>query len=75
MLGDLLAVGGELDPARFAATPDLDLGLDHAGVADLVGGVLRLLDRGRMAALGTGTPWRANSCLPWYSSRSIGGGL
>src|SRR3954452_20574635 len=23
--------------------------------------------------LGTGTPWRAKSCLPWYSSRSIGG--
>src|SRR5918992_6252853 len=23
--------------------------------------------------LGTGTPWRANSCLPWYSRRSIGG--
>src|SRR5881409_3734445 len=22
---------------------------------------------------GTGTPWRANSCFPWYSSRSIGG--
>jgi len=21
--------------------------------------------------LGTGTPWRAKSCLPWYSSRSI----
>src|SRR3954447_14087683 len=20
---------------------------------------------------GTGTPWRANSCLPWYSSRSM----
>src|SRR5579884_676620 len=22
---------------------------------------------------GTGTPWRANTCLPWYSSRSIRG--
>src|SRR5919108_5892997 len=22
--------------------------------------------------LGTGTSWRANSCFPWYSSRSIG---
>src|SRR6185437_6627887 len=22
---------------------------------------------------GTGTPWRANTCFPWYSSRSIRG--
>ena len=64
MLLGLGAVLAELDPAELAAAADLDLGLDDARVADLVGGGDRLLDRAGRLALGTGTPWRANSCLP-----------
>ncbi len=54
MLLGLVAVLGDLDPSRLAAAPDLDLGLDHAGVADLVRRGDRLLDRLRVLALGHG---------------------
>ncbi len=39
-LGSVL---GQLDPAQFAAATDLDLGLDHARVADGIGGGHRLV--------------------------------
>ena len=68
------AILRDLDPAGLAAAADLDLGLDHAGIADVIGGGDRLLDADGGRPSGTGTPWRANSCLPWYSSRSIGSG-
>jgi 4-amino-4-deoxy-L-arabinose transferase-like glycosyltransferase len=32
---------------------------------------LRIAQIGPQLILGTGTPWRANSCLPWYSRRSM----
>ena len=76
-LGVLLGLGrvvGELDAAGLAAAADQHLGLDDARVADLVGGGDGLLDRaGAALPSGTGTPWRAKSCLPWYSRRSISG--
>ena len=34
---DLLGVGGQLDAARLASPADLHLGLDHHGIASLVG--------------------------------------
>ena len=68
----LLLVGGDLDAAELAASADLHLGLDGTGVTDLVGGRDRVVARCRRQPLGTGMPWRANSCLPWYSRRSIG---
>ena len=47
----LLAVGGDLDPARLAATADQHLGLDRAGVADPLRRGDGLLDgRGDLAA-------------------------
>ena len=48
----LLAVGGDLDAAGLAAAADQDLRLDDAGIAELVGGGDRLLDRGGGRALG-----------------------
>ena len=70
----LAAVLRDLDAAGLAAAADQHLRLDHARVADLVGGGDRLLDGRRPARrTGTGTPWRANSCLPWYSRRSMRG--
>ena len=41
-LGVLLRLGpvlGDLDPAGLAASADLHLGLDHAGIADLLRGL------------------------------------
>jgi len=69
----LRLVAGDLDAAELATPTDLDLGLDGARVADLVRRRGRLIDRRGDLALGTGMPWRASSCLPWYSSRSISG--
>ena len=40
---------GELDAARLAAAADLDLGLDHDRVAELLGGLDGLLHGGRVA--------------------------
>ena len=42
----LVGVGGELDAARLAAAAHLHLGLDHDRVADAVGDLDRLVDRG-----------------------------
>ena len=39
----LLAGGRDLDPARFAAPADQDLGLDHARIAERLGGLDGLL--------------------------------
>ena len=50
----LLAVVRELDPARLAAAADQDLGLDHARVAERLGGLDRLLHGGRGTALRDG---------------------
>ena len=56
MLARLARVLGELDPAGLPAAPDLDLGLDHAGVADAVGRGHGLLHtRGHLAG-GDGDP-------------------
>ena len=41
----LLAVVRELDAARLAAAADQDLGLDHARIAERLGGLDGLLDR------------------------------
>ena len=50
----LRRVLGDLDAARLSAAADLDLRLDHAGVADRLGGLDRLLDAGGRLALGHG---------------------
>ena len=72
MLQRLVAIVGDLDPAGLAPLADPHLRLDHARVADLLSGLHR---GGTVSAVparsGTGTPCLANSCLPWYSSRSI----
>ena len=56
MLLGLLAVLGDLDPAGLAAAADLHLRLDHAGVADLVGGGDGLFDGGGGGPVGHGHP-------------------
>jgi hypothetical protein len=53
-----------LMPPGLAAPADQHLRLDDARVADLVGGGHRLVDVVAGEPEGTGTPWRANSCLP-----------
>ena len=50
MLARLVAVLGELDAAGLAAAADLHLRLDDARVADLVGRLDGLVDRGRRGA-------------------------
>ena len=65
--GVLLGLGPvlrDLDPAGLAAAADQHLGLDHARVADLLGGLDGVLDGVGDASVGTGTPWRAKSCFP-----------
>ena len=52
MLLGLGAVVGDLDPAELAAAADLDLRLDRARVADLLGGGDRLLHGARRLAGG-----------------------
>ena len=56
MLLRLGAVLGELDAARLAPAADLDLRLDHHGVAQVVGRLDRLCDSGGMPPLGHGHP-------------------
>jgi hypothetical protein len=50
----LRARGGELDPAGLAAPADLDLGLDHDRVAELLGGRGGVGGGGRVAPVGNG---------------------
>ena len=51
MRARLLGVLGDLDPAGLAAPADPHLRLDHAGIADPLGGGDRLVDgRGDLAA-------------------------
>ena len=50
----LRAVVRELDAARLAAAADLDLGLDHHRVAELLGGLDGLGHRGGRPAVGHG---------------------
>ena len=71
VLARLGLVGGELHAAGLAAPADQHLRLDDDRVADLVG--RRQASSTWSTALPEETlnPWRANSCLPWYSSRSI----
>ena len=64
---------GDLDAAGLPAAADLHLRLDHAGIADLVSGRDRLLDRGGGRPGGHRDPVAGESCLPWYSSRSMTG--
>jgi hypothetical protein len=52
VLARLVLVVGDLDAAELAAAADLHLRLDHARVADRVGGVERLVERGRRAPVG-----------------------
>ena len=49
-----LAVVRDLDPARLAALADPHLGLDHARIADLIGGLGRGGNRVRDATVGHG---------------------
>ena len=44
MRARLVTIVGDLDPSGLATTTDLHLCLDHAWVADLVGGGDRVLD-------------------------------
>ena len=71
VLARLALVRGELHAAGLAAAADQHLRLDDDRVADLVGRRDRVLDGGHRLARETFNPWRANSCLPWYSNRSI----
>ena len=53
-VGVLLGLGAvlrELDAARLAAAADLDLGLDHDRVAELLGGLDGLRNGGRGTAV------------------------
>ena len=50
----LVGVLGDLDAAGLAAAADLDLGLDHARVADPLGRGHGGVDVGRRLALGNG---------------------
>ena len=54
MLLGLLPVLRDLDAAGLPAAADQDLRLDHARVAECLGGLDRLLHRGRGTALGHG---------------------
>ena len=66
------AVVGELDPAGLAAAADLHLRLDHDGVAELAAAASTASATDvAWRPSGTGTPCFANSCLPWYSRRSM----
>ena len=73
VLARLALVGGELDAAGLAAPADQHLRLDDDRIADLVGRRDGVLDRRDGLSEETLSPWRANSCLPWYSNRSISG--
>ena len=64
VLQGLLAIVGDLDPAGLAALADPHLRLDHARIADLLGGLDRVGNGVGVPPLGTGTPCLANSCLP-----------
>ena len=54
MPAGLRLIGGDLDASRLPALADPYLSLDHARVADLVGGIDSLLDRARGPAVGNG---------------------
>jgi hypothetical protein len=56
VLADLVAALGNLDAAELAATADLHLRLDDAGVADGVSSVDRLVHGRGRAALRDGDP-------------------
>ena len=50
MLACFVGVGGNLDAAGLTAATDLDLRLDYAGVANLLGGGHCFIDRSRRNA-------------------------
>ena len=54
VLQRLVAIVGDLDAAGLAALADPHLGLDHARIADLLGGLDRRLDSVSRAAIGHG---------------------
>ena len=66
----LVGVGGELDAARLAPAADLHLGLDHDRVAERSAASTASRTVSAGAPGDTGMPYRAKSCLPWYSKRS-----
>ena len=64
MLLGLVAVLGHLDAAGLASSPDQHLGLDHARIADLIGGLGGRVDGVGDHPFGYGDPVSGEKLLP-----------
>ena len=66
-------VAGLLDPVRLTTAADLHLRLDPTGKPSSSAGSSASGTVAAWRPSGTGTPRFLNSCLPWYSRRSMAG--